>query len=68
MVKTLPSNAGYVGSIPSQVAKILNAYMPCSQKTKTENRNNVVTSQYFKSGLQQQQKIYKEKRKHNTFM
>ena len=36
MVKTLSSNAGSVGSIPGQGAKILHALGPQSQNIKTE--------------------------------
>ena len=39
--KTSPSNTMDVGLIPGQRAKIRHA---CGQKTKTENRNNIVTS------------------------
>ena len=41
MVKTLPSSAGGVGSVPGQEAKIPHATWP---KTKTCNRNNKVTN------------------------
>ena len=40
MVKSLLSNAEGAGSTPGQEAKIL---MPLGQKTKTENRSNIVT-------------------------
>ena len=41
MVKTLPSSAGGVGSIPGQGAKIPHA---SGQKTKAQNRSNIVTN------------------------
>ena len=41
MVKTLPSKAGVVGSIPGQRAKIPRASWP---KKNTENRNNIATN------------------------
>ena len=41
MVKTLPSNAGYTGSIPGRGAKTPRVLGP---KTKTENRSSIVTS------------------------
>ena len=40
-VKTSPSNAGAAGLIPGQEAKILHALC---QKTKTQNRSNIVTN------------------------
>ena len=36
VVKTLPSSAGDVGLIPSQLI----SHLPCSQKTKTQNKTN----------------------------
>ena len=41
MVRTPPSNAGAVGSIPSQGAKIAHASWP---KTKARSRSNTVTA------------------------
>ena len=41
MVKTLPSNAGGVDSIPSWEAK---THMPQGQKTQTLNRGNIGTN------------------------
>ena len=41
MVKTLPSNAGAAGSIPGEEAKIPRA---SGQKTKMQNRSNIVTN------------------------
>ena len=41
MVKTLLSNAEGAGSTPGQEAKVL---MPLGQKSKTENRSNIVTN------------------------
>ena len=39
VVKTLPSNAGGVGSIPGHAAKVPYALWP-----KNQNRNNIVTN------------------------
>ena len=41
MVKTLPSNAGAAVSIPGQEAKIPRV---SGQKTKMQNRSNIVTN------------------------
>ena len=41
IVKTSPSTAGDVGSIPGQG---LRSHMPLGQTTKTQNRNNIVTN------------------------
>ena len=49
MVKTLPSSARGAGSFPGQGTKIPLPFS--SQKTKTENRNNIITnSVVFKNG------------------
>ena len=42
MIKTLPSNAGDVGLIPGQGAKIPHASWP--KKAKHKNRSNTVTN------------------------
>ena len=59
MVKTLPFNAGDVGSIPGHGAKIPYA---CSQRTKTQNRSNIVTNQQILK-MAHIKKILKKKKK-----
>ena len=44
MVKTLPSNAGGVGSIPVWGTKILHASWPKKKNTERESRSNTVTN------------------------
>ena len=58
VVKTLPSNKGGTGSISSGG---LRSHMPHSQKTKTQNRSNIVTNSiktlkmvHIKKNLQKQ--------------
>ena len=60
VVGTLPYNAGAAGSIPSQE---LRSHMTRGQKTKTENRNNIVinsikTLKMFHSKKKSEKKIY----------
>ena len=51
-VKTLPSNAGGVGSIPGQ-----RSHMPQGPNTKTKNRSSTVTNSIkTKNGPQQKKK------------
>ena len=47
VVKTSPSNAGGVGSIPSQGAEIPHSFQPKRKETKLQNikiRSNIVTN------------------------
>ena len=61
MVKTSPSNAGSVGSIPGQGTKIPRASWPKNQNIK--NRSNIVTNSIktFKTVHIQKKKILKRK-------
>ena len=63
MVKTSPSNAEGVGSIPGQGAKIPHASRP--KTPKRENRSNIVTNskKTLKMVHIKKKKILKEKKK-----
>ena len=58
VVKTLPSKAGGEGSTPGRE---LRSYMPQGQKTKTQNRSNLVTDSIktFKNGPHQKKQTNK---------
>ena len=60
MVKTLPSNAGGVGSIPGQGAKIPHALPPKNQNIKQKQYCNKFNKD-FKNGPHQ--KIFKKKKR-----
>ena len=62
MVKTSPSNAGGVGSIPGQEAKIPHALWPEKQNIKQEQHWNKFINKNFKNGPQQKKKK-KERKK-----
>ena len=69
MVKSLPSNAGRVDSIPGQAVGILHASWPKTNKKqankqtkkKTQDRSNVMThsTRDFKNGPHQKKKLNK---------
>ena len=63
VVKTASSNTVVVGLIPGQE---LRSDMPCGQKTKTENRNNIVTSSIkTKNGPHQTKNLKKKTTQRN---
>ena len=62
LVKTSPFNAGSVGSIPGQQAKIPHALWPKNQNIKQKQCCNKI-NQDFKNGPHQKKKILKKKKK-----
>ena len=67
MVKTSPSNAGGVGSIPAWRAKIPHASQQKKKNQKPKRTKNVKQKQYcnkfnkdFKNGPHQKEKIFKK--------
>ena len=63
MVKTSPSNAGGVGSIPGWGAEIPHAAQPKNKNIKQKQYCNKFNKD-FKNGPHQKKKIFKKKQKH----